>query len=53
MSEEQIGSLLQRYVEDPWNAGNTDALDEVAADDFELGSGWLRRVSRSSSCRPR
>ena len=35
----RIGFLLLRYVEDPWNAGNPDALDEVRADDLELGSG--------------
>ena len=45
----RIGFLLQRYVEDPWNAGNPDALDEVRTDDLELGSGWTRTVSRGSS----
>ena len=39
MSGGRIGFLLQRYVEDPWNAGNPDALDEMRADDLELGSG--------------
>jgi steroid delta-isomerase-like uncharacterized protein len=39
MSDEQVRVLLRRYVEDPWNVGDLDALDEVTADDFELQGG--------------
>jgi steroid delta-isomerase-like uncharacterized protein len=39
MSEDQISVLMKRYVEDPWNAGELDALDEVTADGYELEGG--------------
>jgi hypothetical protein len=55
MSEEQIRFLMQRYVQDPWNAGSLDALDEVTADDFELEGmklddfkDFIRGVRRAS-----
>lgn len=34
----QIKFLMRRFVEDPWNEGDLDALDEVTADDYRLGA---------------
>lgn len=37
MNEEQIQTLLQEFVFDPWNNGNLDALDGVVASGYRLG----------------
>ena len=36
MSIEQNKAFVQRYVEEPWNKGNVDALDELCAPNFHL-----------------
>lgn len=36
MSIEANKALVQRYVEEPWNKGNVDVLDEMCAPNFHL-----------------
>jgi steroid delta-isomerase-like uncharacterized protein len=36
MSVEENKAFVQRYVEEPWNKGNVDALDELCAPNFHL-----------------
>jgi len=36
MSVEANKAFVQRYVEEPWNKGNVDALDELCAPNFDL-----------------
>jgi predicted ester cyclase len=36
MSVEENKALVQRYVEEPWNKGNVDVLDEMCAPNFHL-----------------
>jgi predicted ester cyclase len=36
MSVEENKAFVQRYVEEPWNKGNVDALDEMCAPNFHL-----------------
>jgi steroid delta-isomerase-like uncharacterized protein len=36
MSVEENKAFVQRYVDEPWNKGNVDALDEMCAPNFHL-----------------
>jgi len=36
MSVEENKAFVQRYVEEPWNKGNVDALDELCGPNFSL-----------------
>ena len=36
MSVEENKAFVQRYVEEPWNKGNVDALDELCDPNFSL-----------------
>src|SRR5215211_7838844 len=36
MSGEENKAFVQRYVEEPWNKGNVDILDELCAPNFHL-----------------
>jgi predicted ester cyclase len=36
MDDEQVQSLMQVFVYEPWNAGNLDALNEVASETYRL-----------------
>jgi steroid delta-isomerase-like uncharacterized protein len=36
MSVEANKAFVQRYVEEPWNKGNVDVLDEMCAPNFHL-----------------
>ena len=41
MSIEANKAFVQRYVEEPWNKGNVDVLDEICAPNFDLRGGGV------------
>jgi len=47
MSLEENKAFVQRYVEEPWNKGNVDALDELCGPNFHLeGLGGVEAFKR-------
>lgn len=36
MSDETVKDLIDRFVYQPWNSGNLDALDDVTAKDYRM-----------------
>ena len=41
MSVETNKAFVQRYVEEPWNKGNLDVLDELCDPNFDLRGGGV------------
>ncbi len=41
MSVEANKAFVQRYIEEPWNQGNVDALDELCGADFNGAYGGV------------
>jgi steroid delta-isomerase-like uncharacterized protein len=47
MSVEENKAIVQRYVEEPWNKGNVDALDELCGPTFNIeGLGGVEAFKR-------
>lgn len=39
MHPEEVRELVRRYVEEPWNKGNVDIIDDLCAPEYKLHYG--------------
>jgi hypothetical protein len=41
MSVDEIKTMVRRFLDEPWNKGNVDVIDELCAPDYTVGGALL------------